>query len=105
MKETLGPPKIDLKDAHLMIIREGLEKFLPGTKAWAYGSRVKGTARRTSDLDMVVFATPDLRARVADLHEFFEESDLPMPVDLHVWHELPADFHRQIEAQYVALVE
>lgn len=31
-----------------------LEKFVPGTEVHAFGSRVLGTSRRHSDLDLVI---------------------------------------------------
>ncbi|HNV70119.1 MAG TPA: nucleotidyltransferase domain-containing protein [Candidatus Ozemobacteraceae bacterium] len=82
-----------------------LKRFLPGTAVWAYGSRVKGTARPYSDLDLVVFATPEQRSAVADLKEALDESDLPFIVDLHVWGEIPARFHEMIRQAYVILAE
>ncbi len=54
-----------------------LDRHLPGVEAWAYGSRVKWTSGPKSDLDLVVFATPEQRCQVGDLREAFEESNLP----------------------------
>ena len=36
-----------------------LERHLPNTEAWVYGSRVKWSSRPQSDLDLVVFAKPE----------------------------------------------
>lgn len=96
-------PKLDLTEAQLQIVGKLLTQHLPGATAWAYGSRVKGTARRNSDLDLVVFAHQNLRANVAQLQESFEESDLPFPVDLHIWDEIPLDFQSQISAAKIDL--
>ena len=82
-----------------------LASHLPNTTAWVYGSRVKWTARPESDLDLVVFATPEQTGRVSNLREAFEESDLPFRVDLFVWAEVPEQFRKQIEAEHVVLVE
>ena len=82
-----------------------LASHLPNTTAWVYGSRVKWTARPESDLDLVVFATPEQTGRVSDLREAFEESNLPFRVDLFVWDEVPEQFRKQIEAEHVVLVE
>lgn len=46
-----------------------LHSYLPGTEVWAYGSRVKRTSRPVSDLDLVVFADPQQRARISALKE------------------------------------
>ena len=82
-----------------------LARHLPNTTAWVYGSRVKWTARSQSDLDLVVFATPEQAGRVSDLREAFEEGNLPFRVDLFVWDDVPEQFRKQIEAEHVVLVE
>ena len=82
-----------------------LARHLPNTRAWVYGSRVKWTSRPQSDLDLVVFATPEQAGRVSDLREAFEETNLPFRVDLFVWDEVPEQFRKTIEAEHVVLVE
>ena len=82
-----------------------LKRHLPNTTAWVYGSRAKWTARPQSDLDLVVFTTPDQDRRVAELREAFEESNLPFRVDLFVWDAVPEPFRKEIEAEHVVLVE
>ena len=81
-----------------------LHRHLPGTAAWVYGSSVKWTSRPQSDLDLVVFATPEQRGQVGDLREGFEESNLPFRVDLFVWDDVPQPFRKQIEAEHTVLV-
>ena len=97
-------PAIDVTAEQRETILSLLERHLPGTTAWAYGSRVKRTSRPTSDLDLVVFATPEQGRRVGDLREAFEEGDLPFPVDMFVWDEIPENFRKRIEADHVVLV-
>ena len=82
-----------------------LERYLPNTTTWVYGSRANWTSRPQSDLDMVVFATPEQNDRVAELREAFEESDLPFRVDLFVWDTVPEEFRKRIKAEHVVLVE
>ena len=82
-----------------------LARHLPNSTAWVYGSRVKWTARPESDLDLVVFATPERAGRVSDLREAFEESNLAFRVDLFVWDDVPEQFRKQIETEQVVLVE
>lgn len=96
---------IDLTPAHRDLIIKLIERHLPDTTAWVYGSRVKGTARRYSDLDMVVFSTPEQRRGFYELREAFEESNLPFRVDLFTWDQTPDSFKENIEAEHVALVE
>ena len=80
-----------------------LERHLPNTVAWVYGSRAEWTSRPQSDLDLVVFATPEQNGRVSDLREAFEESDLPFRVDLFVWDAVPEQFRKRIKRDYVVM--
>ncbi len=96
---------IDISTNQRKTILELLRKYLPNTTAWVYGSRVKWTSRPQSDLDMVVFAAPEQDRQVSNLREAFEESNLPFRVDLFVWDTVPEQFHEQIEADHVVLVE
>ena len=94
---------IDITTSQRKTILALLEKHLPNTTAWVYGSRVKWTSRPQSDLDMVVFATPEQHRKISDLREAFEESNLPFRVDLFVWDEVPEKFRKEIEADHVVI--
>ena len=96
---------IDITDDQRKVVYELIERHLPNTTTWVYGSRAKWTARPQSDLDMVVFATPEQNSQVFDLREAFEESNLPFRVDLFVWDDMPERFRKRIEAEHVVLVE
>lgn len=82
-----------------------LQIHLPGTVAWAYGSRMRGTANAKSDLDLVVFAGSGKRLQVFSLKEAFEESNLPFRVDLFDWSELPENFKNNIKAEHQILTD
>ncbi len=97
-------PAIDITTEQRETILALLEEHLPDTAAWIYGSRVKWTSRPQSDLDLVVFATPEQGGRVGDLREAFEESNLSFRVDLFVWDDVPEAFRKQIELSHVVLV-
>ena len=94
---------IDITTEDLQTVLALLQRHLPGTAAWTYGSRVKWTSTPKSDLDLVVFATPEQRRQVGDLREAFEESNLRFRVDLFVWDDVPESFRNQIQNQHVAL--
>ena len=96
---------IDLTTEQRAAVLALLERHLPGTTAWVYGSRAKWTARPHSDLDLVVFATPEQHNQVGALREAFEESNLPFRVELFVWNTMPESFREQIEAEHAVLVE
>ena len=82
-----------------------LPRFIPGVTVWAYGSRVKRSAKDRSDLDLVVFATPQQQSAVCDLQEALDESNLPFLVDLHIWDDLPERFHETILQHHAVIQE
>ena len=94
---------IILPPEQLMLVLSLAQEHLPGVEIWAYGSRVRGNPRRYSDLDLVAFTKPGQSAQAENLREAFEESDLPIRVDLFLWDEIPESFHRQIEREYAVL--
>ena len=70
---------LQLEPRHQKIVRQILTKY-PYT-FYAYGSRVKGTARVLSDLDICCQEDiPD--SVVFEIEEEFKESDLPFMVEL-----------------------
>ena len=96
---------IDITAEQRKLLLELLERYLPNTAAWVYGSRAKRTSRPQSDLDLVVFATPEQNGQVGELREAFEESNLPFRVDLFVWDGVPAQFRKHIKRDHVVLEE
>ncbi|MGD9873123.1 MAG: restriction endonuclease subunit S [Kiritimatiellia bacterium] len=96
---------IDITPAQRRIILDLLGKCLPNVTVWVYGSRVKWTARPESDLDMVVFTSPEQKQQVGRLKEAFEESSLPFRVDLFEWDEVPDKFRTTISTEHAVLVE
>ena len=95
--------EIILPPEQLKLVLSLTQEHLPGVEIWAYGSRVRGNPRRYSDLDLVAFTKAGQSAQANDLREAFEESDLPIRVDLFLRDEIPESFHRQIEREYAVL--
>jgi len=96
-------PAIDITGPQRKLLLAILGRYIPGVAVWAYGSRVKFTARPNSDLDLVVFTTPAQGQVVSELKDELAESDLPFLVDLHVWDEVPEKFHDIIRKEYVVV--
>lgn len=94
---------IDISPQHLSIIRGLLHEYIPDAAVWAFGSRVKFTAKPSSDLDLVAFIREEQKARFSELKEALEESNVPFRVDLHSWNDLPEGFHRNIRQEYAVL--
>ena len=96
---------IDLTLSQRREVTTLLNRCLPNTEVWAYGSRVNFTAEPSSDLDMVAFASKEQSQAIANLREAFEESCLPFRVDLFVWDDLPKEFYKNIEKARVVVQE
>jgi predicted nucleotidyltransferase len=96
---------IDVEARHRDLLLSLIARHLPGTAVWAFGSRITGTSRPSSDLDLVVFSPPEASGDVDSLREAFDESDLPFRVDLLEWESLPENFRRVIAERHEILAE
>lgn len=94
---------IDLTDEQKKTLLALLEQYLPGIEVWAYGSRARWNARPNSDLDLVAFADDKDLPAINALKEAFDESNLPFRVDLHVWNNIPENFHENIRKEKVVV--
>jgi len=94
---------IDITVSERKTILNLLETFLPETTVWAFGSRVKFTAKPESDLDLVAFIEPEQEGELTELKEAFAESDLSFKVDILDWNNIPDSFKQNIEKSYIAL--
>lgn len=94
----------DIKPAELDIVREILARHVPDREVRAFGSRVSGTVKKFSDLDLVVMGeTPVSSSVLADLEEDFRESDLPFKVDVVDWATTKESFRKIIEQEFVVV--
>jgi type I restriction enzyme S subunit len=98
---------IDLPAAHLALVTRLLAEHAPGCEVRAFGSRVAGTARRFSDLDLAVMGAgdgPDA-ASLERLREAFEESELPIRVDVIDWRSAGPAMRAAVERHSIVLQE
>ena len=92
---------IDLNPKHLETIQRILAEHVPKCEVRAFGSRVKWTAKDYSDLDIAVVGSEPLSLRqLRRLKEAFEESDIPIRVDVADWQSLSDNFKQVIAAEY-----
>ena len=92
---------IDLNPKHFEIVQHILAKHVPGYEVRAFGSRVKWTAKDYSDLDLAVVGNEPLSLRQrGQLAEAFEESNLPIRVDVLDWHTTSEEFKKIITEEY-----
>ena len=93
---------IDLEPRLLQQVRMILREHVPECEVWAFGSRVgAASAKRFSDLDLAVVSTVALPTRrLALLANAFEESNLPLRVDVVDWQSTSQAFRRRIAEQH-----
>jgi len=95
---------VDLTAEELALLRTLLARHIPGIEVRAFGSRVLGTARPHSDLDLAIVAEGPLPlATLGRLQEAFEESDLTFRVDLVDWHSISPSFRQLIENHFLVI--
>ena len=92
---------IDLNLKHLKTIQSILAAYIPTYEVRAFGSRVKWTAKDYSDLDLAVVGNRPLSLRQkGQLAEAFEESNLPIRVDVLDWQSISERFRQVILERY-----
>jgi uncharacterized protein len=99
-------PTLDLPSALRAQLEGVLARVTPDLEVWAYGSRVEGSSRPASDLDLVLrdAVNPEHpTGQVSALRAALRESDLPILVDIHDWASLPPTFRAEIQRAYVVL--
>lgn len=96
--------RLALRADHLDIVRAILRRHVPEREVWAFGSRARGDAKPTSDLDLAVLGNTALDLSVAaGLNESFCESDLPWKVDVVEWANTSDAFRRIIERDKIVV--
>lgn len=96
---------LDLQADQLEVVRSILRAHLPNARAWAYGSRVQGRAKRYSDLDLAIRSTAELGLEeLFTLKDAFSESDLPIRVDVLDLHSVSPEFLAVIRDEFVPVM-
>ena len=85
--------KLDVTEKEFSIIKKILEQY---SDALIFGSRIKGTSKKFSDLDICI------KRNIKDyehelLKEAFEKSDLPFKVDIILYHQVTDAFKEIID--------
>ena len=97
---------IDLNPHHLGTVKRILAEHVPDCEVRAFGSRATWTAWEYSDLDLAVVSPEPLAWDThSRLREAFEESDLPIRVDVVDWSTLTDGFRQAIKGDCVVLQE
>lgn len=97
---------LDLNPNYLVTVECILAEHVPECEVRAYGSRATWTAKDYSDLDLAVVGEEKLHWRtLAHLQDAFEDSNLPIRVDVLDWHATTENFREVIEKDYVVVQE
>ena len=89
-----------LTPAHFALVQTILAEHLPQARVLAFGSRVAGSPRKYSDLDLAIIQPEPLSLRtISRLKNAFEDSDLPICVDLVDWNQADIEFKAMVAAQ------
>jgi predicted nucleotidyltransferase len=97
-------PSINVEPRDLKTVRAILARHVPNRQVRVFGSRVGGSAKPFSDLDLVIMGDDPLPPAVlADLSEDFSESDLSFKVDLVEWASTSPPFREIIEQSFLTL--
>ena len=99
---NLSLPKagIQLPQEHLKLVKSILADHVPQARVLAFGSRAAGTPRKYSDLDLAIIQPEPLTLRtISRLRIAFEDSDLPICVDVVDWNQADSEFKAMVAKQ------
>lgn len=92
---------IDAKREELDFIKKTIHTYVSNCEIRAFGSRVKGNAKRYSDIDICLVAPEKIDiAIIGSIKEQFALSDLPYRVDILDWKGIGDNFKKIIEEKY-----
>jgi len=88
----------------LRLLQSLLKRYVPDYKVWAFGSRVNGTHKPYSDLDIALVGEEPISIEIrAALSEALSESALPYKVDIVDWASASETFQQIIEKQKLVI--
>ncbi|MCX5783213.1 MAG: nucleotidyltransferase domain-containing protein [Elusimicrobia bacterium] len=92
---------IDLEKKYLDEVLHILAEHVPRFEVRAFGSRINGTAKKNSDLDLAVMADKNCGwDNLSELKLAFSQSDLPIIIDVLDWRYISDEFKKIIEAKH-----
>jgi predicted nucleotidyltransferase len=96
--------KLDLEPRYLEMILRILNIYMPDCEVRVFGSRVHGTSRKYSDVDLFIVGKNRLDAKdISKLKEVFSCSDLPYIVDIQDWLTITTSFREAIGSDYIVI--
>lgn len=100
----ISGPTLAMTTQELNLLQKILKRYVPEFKVWAFGSRVTGTHKPFSDLDLALVGDEPLAIETrAALVEALSNSSLPYKVDLVDWASTTDSFKEIIEKQKLVI--
>ncbi len=93
--------RLYMSDVDYKIFSDIIDRILPDTEIWIYGSRINGNATDSSDLDIVIIDDSADNLPIFDLKQAFQESGLSFRVDIMLWSEIPENFRKNILKDHI----
>jgi predicted nucleotidyltransferase len=94
---------LSLRHEDFELLKSIVRNFVPLSSVIIYGSRCNGTARDTSDIDLLILDSSITQLNVSELREHLDESNIGPRVDLHTVADLPDSWIQGILATGVRL--
>jgi uncharacterized protein len=99
-KPASSNASLQLEPEHLSMVQAILADHLPQARVLAFGSRAAGTPRKYSDLDLAISQPEPLTLHtISCLKIVFEDSDLPICVDVIDWNQADSEFKAMVTRQ------
>lgn len=96
--------KLALTEQEKNIVLAILQQHIPNREVWAFGSRVKGTHKPFSDLDLAIIGNQPLSLdEHAILAEAFDDAPLNFKTDILDWAITSEPFRQIVQQKYVVL--
>ena len=89
-----------IEDKHWKILIDILNRY--PYQFYVFGSRIKGTAKKYSDLDLC-YKEEVPYSILSNIKETLEETNLPFSVDFVDWNNCTEDFQKLIENDLIPL--
>lgn len=97
-------PNIDLNPHDWVEVASILKRHVPTLEVWAFGSRVRWTAKSHSDLDIALIThEPFTIEKMAEIKEAFDDSSLSIRVDVVDWFATSDSFKKIIKKNKIVI--
>lgn len=104
MKTEPSTPPIAINNHDWREVSRILKAYVPEYTVWAFGSRVSGTHKPYSDLDIAILTDQPLSIGImATINDAFDESDLTIRVDVVDWAVTSTSFREIIQQNFVVI--